>query len=111
MKTREEKQLEFLKSYAAEIHKTAYQNMDKVGYVELFVDEHFKLASDIEFIEGDFDDSIFVEDNIVKDSSSHKVVDSFYGYFVILWADNHTKWHFKKLLLIAERFEDYEKLN
>jgi hypothetical protein len=101
---REEKQLDFLNTNFTNIFVEFEKNINKIGYLQVFVNDEFGLSS-INFIEGDFNKEQFTllnfnNENKINDSITIK--DAVYMYVEILWFDNKTKWFVKQLILSGD---------
>ena len=97
---RELKQKEFLDKNLSRIYREALNNEDKIGYVSVYADNNFKLVENsLEFVEGDFDTSEFTLGESPTVLNPQEIEEAFFIYYVILWADNKTKWMVKELAL------------
>jgi hypothetical protein len=89
---RENKQLEFLQKNHIQIVKTALENKNKIGYVQLFVDNDFNLlGNSVKFNESDFDKESFTLATIPHPQKTLEILESEFIYYTVLWFDNKTK--------------------
>ena len=99
---RELKQLDFLKSNQTKIVEECYNNENKIGYLQLYVDSNFNLIeTSVEFIEGEFNRDEFTQREPVKAIAPERIKDAVFIYYSILWWDNKTKWDIKELVLFS----------
>ncbi len=100
---REIGQLCFLQTYYCRILEECIKNRGKTGYLQLFVDDEFKLRENtVEFIEGKFNKRKFIQINQEEPKDREGIIDEFYIYYTILWTDNKTLWNVKELVLIKQ---------
>ena len=96
------KQLKIIKDNIDEITDLSLKFESKNGYLQLYLDNHFKLIESSEkFIEGDFDREEFTERDIFYDLQGETVIDAFFIYFSLQLFDNKTKWNVKLLILLV----------
>ena len=100
---REIKQLEFIANNYSRIVNECIKNESKPGYLQLYVDNDFKLIENsVRFIEGDFNREEFTQREPLKPIAPDRINEAFFIYYSILWWDNKTKWEVKELILISE---------
>ena len=96
------KQMNFLRS----IHDTIVTEClktPKIGYLKLYVDKHFNLATNsMEFVEGSFDPEEFISFQTANNSklTPRKVSYGLEIYYSVIWADEDgdsvTNWKLKE---------------